>query len=140
MTLLIKETTDFDACRALRIAVFVQEQNIPLAEEFDAVDDTAQHLLALQDGTPIGTARVFAVDGTGWIGRICVLTTGRGLGVGAALVTRGITLLRAQTAVKEIALGAQTHAIPFYEKLGFAVSGPVYDDAGIPHREMRQPA
>ena len=31
------------------------------------------------------------------------------------------------------------HAIPFYEKLGFTVCGPVYDDAGIPHRDMEKP-
>ena len=33
-------------------------------------------------------------------------------------------------------LSAQTHALPFYEKLGFAAYGPEYPDAGIPHRDM----
>lgn len=140
MTLRIGVTRDFEACRALRIAVFVQEQGISLAEEFDDTDATARHLLAELDGTPVGTARIFGVGGTGWIGRICVLPSGRGHGVGAALVTRAMTLLRADSEVRDIALGAQVHAIPFYEKLGFAVAGPIYDDAGIPHREMRQPA
>ncbi|MEO0503034.1 MAG: GNAT family N-acetyltransferase, partial [Pseudomonadota bacterium] len=35
-------------------------------------------------------------------------------------------------------LGAQTHALSFYEKLGFEAFGPVYDDAGIPHRDMER--
>ncbi|SNR33047.1 GNAT family N-acetyltransferase [Puniceibacterium sediminis] len=140
MTLRVEETADIAACRALRVAVFVDEQAFPLSEEFDAVDDIARHLLALKDGAPIGTARVYAKDGTGWIGRICVLAAGRGHGIGAALVRQGIVLLRSEPTVTEIALGAQVHAIPFYEKLGFAVSGPIYDDLGVPHREMRQPA
>ena len=38
--------------------------------------------------------------------------------------------------VRMAGLGAQTHAIGFYERLGFAVYGPEYDDAGIPHRDM----
>ncbi|HHY02857.1 MAG TPA: GNAT family N-acetyltransferase, partial [Paracoccus sp.] len=43
------------------------------------------------------------------------------------LRARGVTTAR---------LGAQTHALRFYEKLGFTAYGPVYDDAGIPHRDM----
>ncbi len=140
MTLRIRQTRNFDACRKLRIAVFVWEQGIPLAEEFDSVDATARHLLVDLQGAPLGTARVFVQDGTGRIGRICVLPAGRGLGVGAALVQYGATLLRRDPAVRDIALGAQVHAIPFYEKLGFSVTGPLYDDAGIAHREMRQAA
>ncbi len=140
MSLRIRQTRDFEPCRRLRLAVFVWEQGIPLPEEFDAVDLTARHLLVDLDGSPVGTARVFSVDGTGWIGRICVLPAGRGLGIGAALVGYGMKLLRRDASVRDIALGAQVHAIPFYEKLGFAVTGPLYDDAGIPHREMRQAA
>jgi ElaA protein len=140
MSLRIRQTRDFEPCRRLRLAVFVWEQGIPLSEEFDSVDDTARHLLVDLDGAPLGTARIFAMDGTGWIGRICVLPAGRGLGIGAALVRYGTKLLRREPRVRDIALGAQLHAIPFYEKLGFAISGPLYDDAGIPHREMRQPA
>ncbi len=140
MTLNVAETADFEACRALRIAVFVEEQGIPLPEEFDARDATARHLLARRDGLPVGTARIFTEGGTGWIGRICVLPAGRGQGVGAGLVQHALTLLRGDGGCGDIALGAQVHAIPFYERLGFAISGPVYDDAGIPHREMRQPA
>ena len=139
MTLQIAETRDFESCRALRIAVFVEEQGIPPAEEFDARDASARHLLATRDGACVGTARVFVEGGTGWIGRICVLPAARGHGVGAGLVRHALGLLR-DGGCNDIALGAQVHAIPFYERLGFAVTGPVYDDAGIPHREMRQPA
>ena len=38
--------------------------------------------------------------------------------------------------VTKVKLGAQTHALGFYERLGFTAYGPEFDDAGIPHREM----
>ena len=31
---------------------------------------------------------------------------------------------------------AQTHALGFYERLGFVAFGDEFDDAGIPHRDM----
>jgi ElaA protein len=43
---------------------------------------------------------------------------------------------RGQKSVEIARLGAQVHALNFYEKLGFKVVGPVYEDAGIPHRDM----
>ncbi len=36
-------------------------------------------------------------------------------------------------------LGAQTHAVPFYERLGYAAFGEEFDDAGLPHRHMWRP-
>jgi predicted GNAT family N-acyltransferase len=39
--------------------------------------------------------------------------------------------------VAELRLESQTHAIPFYERLGYAAEGPEYLDCGIPHRLMR---
>ncbi len=38
--------------------------------------------------------------------------------------------------ISQVKLGAQVHALGFYEALGFEAFGPVYDDAGIPHRDM----
>ena len=41
-----------------------------------------------------------------------------------------------QAGRNEMVLGAQTHAIPFYENIGYQAFGPEYLDAGIPHRDM----
>jgi ElaA protein len=38
-----------------------------------------------------------------------------------------------------VVLGAQVQAQGFYERLGFAVDGPEYDEDGIPHVPMRRP-
>ena len=69
------------------------------------------------------------------IGRVAVLREYRGQGLGRAVMlalhneasTRGYA---------GVALGAQLHAIPFYERLGYVARGEVYLDAGIEHRWM----
>lgn len=134
----IAETQDLSACHALRRAIFIEEQGIAEADEWDDLDTGAVHLLASRDGAPLGTARLLRDGATGWIGRICVDKAARGTGLGAALVRAGIARLAQDPDVTGIRLGAQVHATGFYEKLGFTVCGPVYDDAGIPHHEMER--
>ncbi|SNT72962.1 GNAT family N-acetyltransferase [Paracoccus seriniphilus] len=132
----IEETTDLQICRDLRRQVFIIEQKVPEAEEWDGLDGEAIHLLAWQDDRAVGTARILEKGDTGKIGRVCVLQEARGTGVGAALIRAAMDVLRARPGMRRALLGAQTHAIGFYEKLGFVAHGPIYDDAGIPHRDM----
>lgn len=136
----IEQTTDLATCHALRRAVFIDEQGIPEAEEWDDLDKSSVHLLAYIDDTPLGTARLRQEGVEGRIGRVCVLSEARGTGLGAALVRFGVDWFKGQPDVSSVVLGAQSHALPFYEKLGFAAFGPVYDDAGIPHQNMRAQA
>lgn len=131
----IAVTTDFAACLAIRRKVFVEEQSVPEDLECDAADATAVHLLATLDGRPVGTARLLIDGPEGKIGRVAILPDCRGTGAGAALMRAALVELRAR-GVTIARLGAQTHALGFYEKLGFTAHGPIYDDAGIPHRDM----
>ena len=135
MTLTIQPTRDIATCRHLRRVVFIEEQGVPEADEIDDKDDDAIHLLATIDDQPAGSARLLLMGQTGKIGRVCVLPAHRGTGLGAALIRAALTELRAQ-GMTTAKLGSQTHAIPFYERLGFTPSGPEYMDAGIPHRDM----
>ena len=132
----IETTTDIARCHALRRTVFIEEQGVPENEELDDQDDRAIHLLAWQDGRAVGSARILLDGDIGKIGRVCVLPQARGQGLGAALIRAALDVLRVQPGIGRAKLGSQTHAIGFYEKLGFAAFGPVYDDAGIPHRDM----
>lgn len=134
--MMIEETNDLDACHALRRRVFIEEQNVSEADEMDDLDGQAIHLLAHENGQPLGTARLILKGDTGKIGRVAVLAEARGRGIGAALMRAALEALRARTGIRRAALSSQTHAIGFYEKLGFVAHGPVYDDAGIPHRDM----
>lgn len=133
---MIEETNDLAACHALRRAVFIEEQNVPETLELDDLDDQAIHLLARIGDRPVGTARILLKGDTGKIGRVAVLAEARGQGLGAALIRAALDALRARPGITRAMLGSQTHAIGFYQKLGFVAEGPVYDDAGIPHRDM----
>ena len=136
MTAQIAVTEDREACFRLRFDVFVTEQGVPVEEEIDALDEVATHLLATRDGQPIGTARIVFAGDTAKIGRVCVTQAGRGTGLGKALIEKAVEIARQTPGMSRAKLGAQLHALGFYEKLGFTAVGPVYDDAGIDHRDM----
>jgi ElaA protein len=129
-------TRDLATCLAIRRRVFIEEQGVSEADEVDGLDPVALHLLAMQDATPVGTARILLDGAVGKIGRVCVLEEARGTGLGAALIRAAVAELRAMPGVAKAKLGAQVHALGFYERLGFEAVGPVYMDAGIPHRDM----
>ena len=135
MTVEIAETRDIALCRKLRRIVFIEEQGVSEADELDDKDDEAVHLLAQEAGVALGSARLLEDGQTGKIGRVCVLAEGRGRGIGAALIRAGVAHFR-QRGLASVKLGAQTHALGFYAALGFHPMGEVYDDAGIPHRDM----
>ena len=136
MSLQISVTDDFDACLALRFDVFVVEQGVPVEEERDDLDDSALHLLASDNGVPLGTARIVFLDDTAKIGRVCVVKSARGTGLGAKLIEACVETARTQAGITRAKLGAQIQALGFYEKLGFEPCGEVYLDAGIEHRDM----
>ena len=126
-----------DAARlgAVRRAVFIEEQGVPEALEWDEHDAVSTHWLAMDaTGSPIGCARLLP---DGHVGRMAVLSAWRGRGVGRALLeavrlaaqARGLTTLR---------LSAQTHAAGFYARAGFVADGPEYEEAGIPHVAMQK--
>ncbi len=120
--------------RAIREAVFINEQKVPAELEFDGLDESALHVLALVDGQPVGTGRVLE---DGHIGRIAILKTFRGQGIGSNIV---LSLIReaARAGCSRVYLGAQLHAVEFYQTLGFTLYGEEFMDAGIPHIHMEK--
>ncbi|WP_405493867.1 GNAT family N-acetyltransferase [Streptomyces sp. NBC_00096] len=138
---------DLKACFAVRTEVFVVEQSVPESIEYDAYDEIAVHVLAEgPDGVALGTGRLLhgprALGKTGSadvgsLGRLAVRKSARGLGAGVALV-RAIEAEAARLGLSYVDLGAQTHALGFYERLGYVAYGPEFEDAGIPHRAMRR--
>ena len=136
MTLEIGVTGDIAACRALRRTVFIEEQGVSEADEVDGLDDSCVHILARLDGVPVGSARLMTMGDTGKVGRVCVLQSARGTGLGAALMQAAVAQFRSTPGVTKVKLGAQVHALSFYERLGFTAYGPEFMDAGIAHRDM----
>ncbi|GHF62696.1 GNAT family N-acetyltransferase [Streptomyces thermodiastaticus] len=143
-----EDPADREACFAVRKEVFVAEQGVPEDIEYDAYDAVAVHVLAVRDdGTPLGTGRLLYGEAAaaktggdlsvGSLGRLAVARPARGLGVGAALVGAIEEAARAR-GLTAVDLHAQTHALGFYERLGYTAYGPEFLDAGIPHRAMRR--
>ncbi|MFD9330123.1 GNAT family N-acetyltransferase [Streptomyces sp. NPDC060065] len=143
-----EEAADREACFAVRKEVFVGEQGVPEDIEYDSYDEGALHVLAVrEDGVPLGTGRLLygeaaaaKTDGdltVGSLGRLAVKRETRGLGVGAAIVV-GIEDAARARGLAAVDLHAQTHALGFYERLGYVAYGPEFQDAGIAHRAMRK--
>lgn len=122
-----------EAASEIRRLVFIEEQRVPQEEEWDGRDPECRHFLALHDTLPLGTARLLP---DAHIGRVAVLAQARGLGIGAALMRAAIESAR-RDGHACVELAAQTHALAFYEHLGFMAFGDEFLDAGIPHRNMR---
>ena len=137
---------DLEQVRAVRREVFVVEQNVPEELEYDEYDATSVHVLAVgADGAALGTGRLIfgeealkltgGVEGRVLLGRLSVLAAARGTGLGVELV-RAIEAAGRERGGVEVELHAQVRALGFYERLGYVAEGPVFDDAGIPHRTM----
>ena len=122
---------------SVRIAVFVEEQQIPSSEELDELDDTAVHCVGYADGKPVAAGRLVVAGGYAKIGRMAVLASHRGTGLGAQVLDalereardRGITLIK---------LSAQLHARGFYDRCGYVAIGDVYGEVDIPHIAMEK--
>lgn len=142
------EDGDLSACFQVRKNVFVGEQQVPEEIEYDAYDAGAVHVLAVAaDGSALGTGRLLhgaaaagktgGAAAVGSLGRLAVTREARGLGVGAALV-RAIEDEARTLGLTAVDLHAQTHALGFYQRLGYEAYGPEFADAGMPHRAMRR--
>lgn len=127
---------------AVRFAVFVDEQRVPPELEIDEHDGLADgetvHAIVRRGEVAVAAGRFYRRDAeTAQIGRMAVIREARGTGAGRALLD-ALLDEAARRGYRRARLSAQTHAIAFYEKAGFAVVGGTYDDAGIPHRDMER--
>lgn len=121
---------------AIRIKVFVEEQNVPLQEEYDDYDKAARHFGVFLNDLMVGTGRLLVLNGRGKIGRVAILKKYRGRGLGRLLLENIIAAGREQS-LREFVIDAQLQAIDFYTGLGFRAEGEVFLDGGLPHRVMR---
>ncbi len=119
--------------RAVRAPVFIEEQFVTPEFEWDDIDASAVHLLATYENQPIACLRIIHYQK---IGRMAVIKQWRGIGLGAALLQKAISICK-EHGSKSIYLSAQTHAINFYQKAGFTQISEEYCDVDIPHVDMR---
>jgi ElaA protein len=129
-----------EQCFAIRVTVFVEEQNVPVELELDDRDADAVHYLGKVYGSPVGTARMVDYLDHGRhvakIGRVAVLPAYRKQGVGTILMKYLLDDARTR-GFNEAMLDSQTYVMAFYEALGFVAEGDEFLDANIPHYRMR---
>jgi predicted GNAT family N-acyltransferase len=122
--------------KPLRYQVFVIEQKVSEDMEWDEFDEIAWHAIVTADNQTIGTGRLIMNDRIAKIGRMAVQSSRRNQGIGKSILNALIQAAKEKGA-QECILHAQTHAIAFYAKEDFEPHGPIFDEAGIPHVEMR---
>lgn len=122
----------------IRTAVFVNEQGVDPADEWETADAWARHAVVWADGLPVATGRLLSM-GPGEVaklGRMAVLPGWRGRGLGRAVLQA--LLAEAQVlGFEQCLLHAQLGAMGFYKAAGFVPEGDVFSEAGIVHQRMR---
>jgi hypothetical protein len=118
--------------KLIRTQVFICEQGITEADEWDDQDVISQHFVIYDQDQPIATARLLQNHS---VGRVAVVKAYRGQGIGQMIMLEIISYAQKQR-LSVLTLSSQVHAISFYEKLGFTVQGNSYDECGISHIEM----
>ena len=123
---------------SVRRKVFVDEQGVPLNLELDELDETADHFIVYTAEIPIGAGRIRESNtGIGKVERVCVLPEYRGKHIGV-LVMQALEDHAMIKGFEKVVLNAQSHAVPFYEKIGYVITSPEFMDADIPHRAMEK--
>ncbi|GEA50003.1 acetyltransferase [Vibrio inusitatus NBRC 102082] len=117
----------------VRNTVFTAEQGIDTHLDFDGQDESAIHAIIYDNDEPVATGRMLE---DGHIGRIAVLISHRGKGLGTIIVEAMIDEARNRNFTK-VYLGAQVHALDFYQKLRFESIGERYEEVGIEHQTMQ---
>ena len=143
MIKILKNKEELELGFALRIEVFVKEQNVPIELELDDKDysDNTVHIGYFHDDNLIGVARLIDMDkDVIHIGRVVIDKEYRGKGIGRELIIGCENI--AQHILKRkivIELSAQIQAEKFYESLGYnRINDKIYLDAGIEHVDMRK--
>ncbi|MBK7190219.1 MAG: GNAT family N-acetyltransferase [bacterium] len=130
--------TEADLLRVMvvRGIVFHDEQGVDWADEFDADDADAVHVVGEADGQPVASGRLCLLDG-GWakLGRVAVREQWRGCGYAHGMV--GVLLQEAaRRGARKLKLHAQVYLEDFYAGYGFKRQGGVFQECGIDHLLM----
>jgi predicted GNAT family N-acyltransferase len=124
-----------NALSQLRETVFIGEQKISAADEWDDKDESAAHYLVFSENQPIACARLLINNATGKIGRVCVLPAFRRQHIATQLLQFIIDDAK-NSQLATLALDAQVNVTSLYSALGFQAIGETFMDAGILHQGM----
>jgi len=134
----IETPQEQEIAHKIREEVFVKEQNVPFAEEYDEYEQTSVHFLAFYEGKPCGTARWRFTENGIKLERFAVLREFRNKKVGQAIIENILQDIKSTTEIsqKMIYLHAQVQVVGFYEKFGFQKIGETFQECNIWHFKM----
>lgn len=134
----ISDKTDLEKAFSIRRLVFVAEQGVDPAAEYDEFEESSSHFLARIDGQSIGTARWRYTKYGVKLERFAVLKEVRGKGVGQALVAAVLDDVNSNPEAegKTKYLHSQLAAMPLYAKFGFQSVGDMFEECTIQHYKM----
>lgn len=118
----------------IRQEVFVDEQHVDPALEYDEHENEAMHYLLFHEGEAVATARWRETDKGIKLERFATLLSIRNQGIGSILLDH--VLREVSKKGKTVYLNSQLKAIPFYTRFGFVKVGEQFTEAGIEHFEM----
>jgi len=141
----VKSEGELFQALAIREIVFIEEQSVPESLERDAEDATAYHVLAMDGGHAVGTGRLVDLPAApekesgrwGRVGRMAVLQANREHGIGTLLLN-ALEAEARRRGHSGIMLHAQLSAMEFYKRHGYEAHGAVFEEAGMPHLEMKK--
>ena len=128
---------EVSAALALRSRVFCDEQGVSFEADQDGRDPEATHIVAVEDGTVIGTCRLLFRGPVARLGRLAVEPERRGDGIAGAIL-READRVAVDAGADSIALHAQTYAQGLYENAGYREYGPTFVEEGIEHVAMEK--
>jgi predicted GNAT family N-acyltransferase len=127
---------DLSDAFSVRRDVFIEEQNVSEADEWDGKDEDSVHFVVYDDEYAVGTARLpTPEDGVAKIERVAVRKPYRERGIGRLLMDALETEAREQGSTK-VLLHAQTTVEAFYEKRGYETVSDSFVEDGIEHVKM----
>lgn len=132
---------------SIRRTVFIEGQDVPEEDDFDGLDESATHILAVNEGKKaVGTARFRVTEKHQnnspkkiKLERFAVLEEHRGEKIGQRMVEFALQKIQKKEeykTVETIYLHAQLAAVSLYERCGFEKYGDIFEESGIMHYKM----
>lgn len=134
-TWVLRSLDDMLLVYAIRREVFVDEQGLTESVRDDPDDRYSTHVLASIGDQVVGIGRATFIGDESQIAWVAIRRPYRRHGVGWAIMQRLIDISREQSC-HLISLNAQTHALSFYQNLGFHSVGRRFYMSNIEHQHM----
>ncbi|WP_141432766.1 GNAT family N-acetyltransferase [Bacillus sp. 03113] len=135
--IIVKNDQELNDAFLIRKKVFIDEQNVPTEIEIDEFENSSVHFVLYNEKVPCGAGRLRVFPSYAKVERICILPSNRKGGSGKAIMNKIEEYAKEQN-ISILKLNAQSHAIPFYKKLGYEIISEEFFEAGIPHMTMQK--